>query len=240
MPRAKRAQVVTLSKTRSKGKEGKSRMIAGVQEAANKYEYVWVFSVKHMRNNYLKQVRKDFETSRFFFGSNKVMAKALGNAPEEEIRSGIHQVSESLVGDVGLFFTNEDIDQVKQQIHAISEQDYARAGTVATYRVVVSEGEVKRGYSQEVFPNNMEPQLRELGMPTRLKQGKITINEEYVICEKGDRLTPQQAQLLKHFWEKMATFQIKLLSYWQSSTGEFVQLEAATSASSDNEDECME
>ncbi|KAJ1928748.1 mRNA turnover and ribosome assembly protein, partial [Linderina macrospora] len=102
--------------------------------------------------------------------------------------------------------------------------DYARSGCIATEKVEVSAGEVTRGYTQETFPNNMEPQLRELGMPTLLKQGKITIDYDYVICEEGDRLTPQQAQLLKLFWVKMAVFKIDLIAYLHN--GEFVNLQA--------------
>ncbi|KAJ2021846.1 mRNA turnover and ribosome assembly protein [Coemansia sp. RSA 922] len=234
MPKAKRAQVVTLSKTKSKGKDGKAKIIETVREAVDNYNYVWVFSVHNMRNQYLKQVRKDFATSRFFFGRNKVMAKALGNTPEDELKEGLHQVSESLVGDVGLLCTNDTIEEVQKAMDAFSADDYARAGTIATYRVVVPAGEVLRGFTKEAFPNNMEPQLRELGMPTLLRQGKITIDSDYVICEEGDSLTPQQTQLLKHFWEKMAVFKIKLMSYWHSS-GEFVKVCTDDESDGDNE-----
>ncbi|KAJ2005427.1 mRNA turnover and ribosome assembly protein [Coemansia thaxteri] len=245
MPKAKRAQVVTLSKTKSKGKDGKAKVIEGVREAVEKYNYVWVFSVNNMRNQYLKQVRKDFSTSRFFFGRNKVMAKALGNTPEDEIKEGLHQVSEALVGDVGLLCTNDSVEEVQAAMSSFSADDYARAGTIATYRVVVSAGEVLRGYDKEPFPNNMEPQLRELGMPTLLRQGKITIDSDYVICEEGDTLTPQQTQLLKHFWQKMAVFKIKLMAYWHSSS-EYVKVcndsddEDEEDAGSDNEGEASD
>ncbi|KAJ2434470.1 hypothetical protein GGF42_009221, partial [Coemansia sp. RSA 2424] len=63
---------------------------------------------------------------------------------------------------------------------------------------------------------------------------------------EGDTLTPQQTQLLKHFWEKMAVFKIKLMSYWHSS-GEFVKVcsddedeEEGASDDSDASDEDME
>ncbi|KAJ2040045.1 mRNA turnover 4, partial [Coemansia sp. S16] len=63
--------------------------------------------------------------------------------------------------------------------------------------------------------------------------GKITIDSDYVICEEGDSLTPQQTQLLKHFWEKMAVFKIKLMSYWHSS-GEFVKVCTDDESDGDN------
>ncbi|KAI9505156.1 mRNA turnover and ribosome assembly protein [Coemansia spiralis] len=222
MPRAKRAQVVSLTKVKSKGRDGRKQTMEAIREAIDTYDHVWVFSVHNMRNQYLKQVRNEFRTSRFFFGANRVMAKALGNTAEDEVAENIHKVSEKLVGDVGLLFTNQSVEETQKWFDQFTKDDYARAGTVATYRVVITAGEVLRGYTKEPFPNNMEPQLRQLGMPTMLRQGKITIDYDYVICEEGDKLTPQQAHLLKHFWEKMAVFKIKLLACYHKSSGELV------------------
>jgi len=42
----------------------------------------------------------------------------------------------------------------------------------------------------------MEPQLRKLGLPTTLKTGVVTCLFDYTVCNKGDVLTPEQAQLL--------------------------------------------
>ncbi|KAI8323940.1 hypothetical protein GQ54DRAFT_303043 [Martensiomyces pterosporus] len=234
MPRAKRAQVVSLTKAKSKGRAGRADLMEQVRQAAEDYDYVWVFSVENMRNAYLKVVRKKFGTSRFFFGGNKVMAKALGNTEEDEVKDGMHKISGCLSGDVGLLFTNNDAEYVRKAFDEFEADDYARSGTIATYKVTVAAGEVVRGYAKEPFPNNMEPHLRELGMPTLLKQGKIMIDYDYVICEKGDKLTPQQAQLLKQFWEKMAVFKINLLAYLHN--GEFVQLASADEDEDSDED----
>jgi hypothetical protein len=42
----------------------------------------------------------------------------------------------------------------------------------------------------------MEPQLRKLGLHTSLKRGIVTLDTDHQICKKGDKLTPEQAQLL--------------------------------------------
>lgn len=46
-----------------------------------------------MRNTYLKEIRNDFKDSRFFFGKNRVMAKALGTTPEEEYKDGLSGIA---------------------------------------------------------------------------------------------------------------------------------------------------
>lgn len=45
--------------------------------------------------------------------------------------------------------------------------DYARAGNQAQMDVTLDEGPL------EQFPHSMEPQLRQLGLPTALKKGEI-------------------------------------------------------------------
>jgi len=46
-----------------------------------------------MRNTYLKEIRHDFKDSRFFYGKNRVMAKALGTTAEEEYKEGLSAIA---------------------------------------------------------------------------------------------------------------------------------------------------
>jgi hypothetical protein len=64
MPKSKRSKVVHLSKTEKKGKELSQKLFANVQEAADTFAYIFVFSVENMRNSYLKEVRQEFSDSR--------------------------------------------------------------------------------------------------------------------------------------------------------------------------------
>ncbi|KAJ2660301.1 mRNA turnover and ribosome assembly protein [Coemansia sp. RSA 1200] len=235
MPRAKRLQVVSLTSVKSRGREGRAKTMEAVKDAVDTYDYIWIFSVFNMRNQYLKKVRSEFKTSRFFFGSNRVMAKALGNTPEEELSENLHKVSEALKGEVGLLFTNQTVDSIRSWFNEFSKDDYARSGCVATERIVVPAGEVFRGYTKEPFPNNMEPQLRQLGIPTLLRQGKITIDYDYTICEEGDVLTPQQSHLLKHFWIKMAIFKVELLGCYHKNSGEYIAYNETSGTGNNND-----
>jgi mRNA turnover protein 4 len=64
MPKSKRAKVVHLTQTDKKGKELSQKLFANVQEAAENFEHIFVFSVENMRNSYLKEVRAEFSDSR--------------------------------------------------------------------------------------------------------------------------------------------------------------------------------
>lgn len=60
-----------------------------------------------MRNNKLKDIRAEWQGSRFFFGKNKIAAIALGKTKETEIADGISELALRLKGQCALLFTNE-------------------------------------------------------------------------------------------------------------------------------------
>ena len=56
-------------------------------------------------------------------------------------------------------------------------------------------------------------------------RGVPTLTAPHELCKKGKVLTTEQAQLLKLTGVKMVTFRVALLSRWDSTTGEVVQIE---------------
>ncbi|XP_052425727.1 mRNA turnover protein 4 homolog [Carassius gibelio] len=218
MPKSKRDKKVSLTKTTKKGLEAKQNLIEELRKCADIYRYVFVFSVENMRNNKLKDIRTAWKHSRFFFGKNKVMMIALGKGPTDEYKDNLHKVSRFLRGEVGVLFTNKTKDEVQEYFSSFKEVDYARAGNVASMAVTLDEGPL------EQFPHSMEPQLRQLGLPTALKKGVVTLIKDFEVCKEGDTLTPEQARILKLFGTEMAEFKISVKCMWNSESGEFEKL----------------
>ena len=77
----------------------------------------------------------------------------------------------------------------------------------------------------EPFPHNEEPQLRKLGLHTKMVRGVPTLDNEHIVCVKGKTLTPEQAQLLKLIGEKMVEFKLRMRARWTATTGEVEQYE---------------
>ena len=115
---------------------------------------------------------------------------ALGRSPSDEYKDDLHQVSKKLRGEVGLLFTNRTKEEVNEWFTKYTEMDFARAGNKATLTVSLDPGPLKQ------FPHSMEPQLRQLGLPTALKKGVATLPSDYEVCKEGDVLTPEQARIL--------------------------------------------
>ena len=99
--------------------------------------------------------------------------------------------------------------------------DFARAGIRAPKTVIIPVGPVTQHHSDppEAMPHNEEPQLRKLGLTTRMNRGVPTLDVPHKICEQGKKLTPEQSQLLKLLGYKTVEFRVKLLGQWEKETG---------------------
>ena len=60
----------------------------------------------------------------------------------------------------------------------------------------------------------MEPQLRQLGLPTSLAKGVVTLVKDHVVCTEGDTLSSEQARVLKLLGHMQAEFRLRLTGVW--------------------------
>ncbi|WDK15546.1 ribosomal protein L10 [Colletotrichum graminicola] len=225
MPKSKRNRVVNLTQVNKKTREQKDKLFANIRESVPEYQHCFVFSVDNMRNNYLKEVRHELNDCRLFFGKTKLMAKALGQDPSSAVADGIDRLTPFLAGTVGLLFTNRDPAAILSYFEGVSPVDFARAGTVATRGFTVPAG-VVYATGGEVpaehdvpMEHSIEPELRRLGMPTRMVKGRVCLGdaegggEGYVVCREGDVLDSRQTRLLKLFGICLSEFKVQVLAY---------------------------
>lgn len=220
MPKSKREKQISLTRTQKKGLELKQDVMKKVHDAADKYARLFVVRVENMRNNKLKEVREEWHHSKFFFGKQKVMGFALGRSSEDEYKDNLHKVNACLKGQRGLLFTNSTKDEVLKWFDAYADVDFARTGCAVDEEIVLQEGPL------EQFTHSMEPQLRQLGLPTKLDRGVVTLTKDFVVCKAGDVLKPEQARILKLLGRQMAEFKIHVTAVW-SNDGTFEVLEEA-------------
>lgn len=145
------------------------------------------------------------------------MRIGLGSADGDEHLPGLGTIGKLLEGDAGLLFTNEEPKVVMDWFDGYVRDDYARKGNVATETVELEAGPVmikEVNDSPSVAPGALEPQLRALGLPTSLQRGVPTLSSPFVVCEEGQKLTTNQAALLKILGYQMAKFKIVLRHVW--------------------------
>lgn len=223
MPKSKREKIVTLTKTKKKGKALKEKLIAQLQECLERFTHIFVFSVESMKNEKMKEVREAWRGSKFFMGKNKVMAYALGRDESTEQKKNLHMLAQHVTGNCGLLFTNCTKEEVLQYFDGFAEPHYARSGATASRSFEIPAGPI------EHLPFNMEPQLRKLGLPTSLQHGVIQLATNVTVCNEGDELTPEQCKILELWGIQMAMFKIKIHCMWKE--GKFENLDGSEPAS---------
>ncbi|VDK82718.1 unnamed protein product [Onchocerca ochengi] len=214
MPKSKREVDVSLTRVKKKTKERKIKLVDDIRKCVDTYENLFVFRIENMRSAKFIEVRQKFKNnSRFFYGKNNVMAIALGKNPSTEYAHELSKVSNLLKGECGLMFTNEDRETVRKYFEELHMSDFARCGQIAVSTVELSEGPLMQ------FPFSIEPQLRKLGLPTKLEKAVVTLISHYVVCKEGEKLTADQCRLLKLLNYKMSTFHVKLTAHWSKQKG---------------------
>jgi mRNA turnover protein 4 len=164
------------------------------------------------------------------------MAVALGHNPETEAAENLHLLAPYLTGAVGLLFTSRDPTSVTDYFDSFRPLDFARAGSEATRSFSIPAGLVYSRAGEiptsqdEPISHTIEPELRKLGVPTRLVKGKVMLEltdgqEGYPVCKEGDVLDSKQTTLLKMFGVVTSEFHIGLKAHWTRETGKVVILE---------------
>ncbi|RSL41326.1 Ribosome assembly factor mrt4 [Fusarium sp. AF-6] len=238
MPKSKRAKVVHLTQVSKKTRENKDKLFENIRNEIPEYQTCFVFSVDNMRNSYLKEVRRELSDCRLFFGKTKLMAKALGQTPEEAIAPGIEGITKHLAGTVGLLLTNRPAEEILAYFDNLAPVDFARAGVAASRGfslpagvLYATGGEVPAEHDVPL-EHSIEPELRRLGVPTRMIKGRVVLGDEsgegedYVVCKEGDILDSRQTRLLKLFSVCLSEFKVKVLAYWSAATSEVTEVNA--------------
>ncbi|KAI1811506.1 ribosomal protein L10-domain-containing protein [Poronia punctata] len=243
MPKSKRARVVHQTSVTKKTREHKEKLFDNIRDCIPQYQHCFVITVDNMRNTYLKDVRQELSDSRLFFGKTTLMARALGHTAEDSYAENIYQLNTYLKGSVGLLFTNRDPSAILSYFSELSQVDFARAGVAATRDFVVPRG-IVMSTAGEVpaehdvpMGHTIEPELRRLGVPTRMIKGKIVLEEApdaaseeekkgYVVCREGDVLDSRQTRLLKLFSVCMSEFRVRVLAHWSAATTEVTKVNA--------------
>ena len=154
------------------------------------------------------------------------MAVALGLTPESEAYPQTSLLTPHLHGSVGLLFSPRPPSAILSYFSTFVALDFARAGSTASRTFALPSGVLySRGgeipQDEDVpLAHSVEPNLRKLGLPTRLVKGKVELDGEFVVCKEGDVLGSGQTTLLKMFGIAMAEFRVGVEAYWERDTGE--------------------
>ena len=208
MPKSRRDRTLALTKVKKHSRAVKDRLVNSIRDCCSTFSSIYIFELQNPRNRRMKEIRDEWAGSRFFLGKNRVMQNALGLDEANETVAGSATLGRFLIGQRGLFFTNTEQEEVNNFFAAFADLHYARAGCVAENSFSLTAGPLPA----DICPHPIEPQLRKLGLPTKLHSGVIQLLDDVQVCNVGDVLTPEQGRILQIFQQPMATFRISLIA----------------------------
>jgi mRNA turnover protein 4 len=217
----------TATATAKKGnvKERKLETIEAVQKALRSYPHVYLYRLENARNAFFQRVRRDLsESSVFWLGRNRVLQRALGKDAQSAVIPGAEQVSKGITGSTGLLFPRLGKVDLQDALSQYSLFDFARAGSIAPFDVTITPepGNVLcRQDTKEPISATLEPMLRNAGVQTMLRGGNVLLatGTELAVCREGDRLSENQARILKAFGIQLDEFAVKLTAHFDCQKG---------------------
>lgn len=210
MPKSKRAKVVTLTKTTKRTtREKKEELVQNVIDALQEYTDLYVFDYSTCRTKYFKDARLKFrDDSKFFMTKNKILQVALEKLKDEH--KNIELIGNDLQGQRGLLFTKKPKKEVLKFFKEFKMKECPRSGFVVKEKITIEKGPL------EWFPHSMEQRFAKLGLPVELKNGVIYVKDDFVVCDVGQKLKPEQSKILKAFNYELAEFTMTLVSNWSN------------------------
>ncbi|KRW99699.1 hypothetical protein PPERSA_03500 [Pseudocohnilembus persalinus] len=213
MPKSKRSKVVKFTKTSKKTADHKEQLVTKIHQCLEKYDSLYLFKHDNMTTVPFRQIQEELSDSKFFLGKNKVMQVGLGKSEEDSYKTNSYKISEDLVGESGLFFTNKTEEEVLKYFGNFGLEEYAKAGAIADKTIILNKG--SDVFSK--FSHSIEPYLRKLGLTTSLYMGEIQLNGDFVLAQNGVPLNPEQCKILKLLKIKMGQFKITMVAQWKNN-----------------------
>lgn len=199
-----------------------------------RYSRIYLFTYTNFRNDKFKELRESTrETGAFCLASPKIIRVALGKDQESEHLEGLSELTDRLRGKTGLFFTNLQQDEVEKLLNNAESEDFARAGSKAHIDCSFEAGPLLLG--GHPIAHTLEPSLRSNGLPTKLNKGVVELINDHTVCKVGDRLTTQQAMILRTFGYMSATFKLTLLAVFDKSNSHVINIADAGNEGSGSE-----
>ena len=247
MPRSKRSRPVTLAAVAKKpAKASAAKTIDALHEHLPSAQYVYVLTLRNPRNAHLTHLRARLPPStKLLFGRAKVLAHALGGGkshaaePARGTAGLARYLKNERGGPVGILFADAGPAVVREMFDEFRPAEFAGAGQRAPRGFVLPAGTVYSHGGEVPIMNDqpaartIEPDLRRLGVPVRMEEGRIVLSAEYVVCREGETLGSGQAALLRMFGVQVGEFRVELQACWSRDEEDVTDLRRGNDSGDD-------
>lgn len=155
----------------------------------SKYPKIIIIKADNVGSSQIQKCRKALEKSSILImGKNTIIKKVLKK--EIEKNPNLEELYDYTVGNIGLIFTREDLQEIKQILKNNKIPAPARVGQIAQNDVTIPAG-----------PTEIPPEgtsfFQALNIATKIQRGQIEIQDPIKLIEKGKVVGESESALLK-------------------------------------------
>lgn len=166
----------------------KEREVEELKRMIEESPVIGIISMHQMPAPQLQEMRKDLYGKAEIRMSRKTLMKL---AMEKADKENIQGLEDFLEGEVAFIFTDMNPFRLYNYLQENKSSAPAKPGDVAPNNIVVKEG------STGIDPGPAIGKLQSAGIKTSIEEGKIYVDEESVVAEEGEEITPELAEALK-------------------------------------------
>ena len=190
-----------------RGRERKIKEIEELVSLIDSYPVVGVVNLYKMPSAQLQEIRKILKNEAKIRMSKKTLLKF---AFEKSKKRGIKKLKEFLRGQPALILTKTNPFKLFKFLNENKTSAPAKAGDIAPEDIIVREGDTG------LPPGPAISQLGEVGIPTKVQDGKIYIIKDTKVASEGEEISPQLANVLNILGLKPMKIGLDLIAIYEN------------------------
>jgi large subunit ribosomal protein L10 len=166
--------------------EWKREEVEEITDFLESYESVGVVDITGIPSRQLQNMRRDLHgTAALRVSRNTLLRRGL-----EAVNDGFETLVEAVHEQVGLIGTNENPFGLYQRLEESKTPAPIGAGEIAPNDIVIEAGDTG------VDPGPFVGELQSVGAAARIQEGSIHVTEDSVVCEAGEEVSAELANVL--------------------------------------------
>lgn len=185
-----------------KQRESKSLFNNKIKHLCQSYNTILLVHSNSLNTSSIHTFRETIrDTSKVLFGKYKHLCKSL-----ECYNQNLKSLTSKFTNNCFLIFTKDE--NLKNKIETMVIEDYIKAGDFLTESVVMKKGILN------INRNNLDSYLRSLNVMCSSKEGKVFLEEDYII--KEGKVSNNDAKILKMLGMKNVKMGMKVIDVYEN------------------------
>ncbi|MGC8931758.1 MAG: 50S ribosomal protein L10 [Candidatus Methanodesulfokora sp.] len=177
-------------------REKKIRTAELIRRLSDEYQNILFADFYRVPADLMQRIRASLRGSaKILVSKRRIAEKALKD------KKGFNNVG-GLPRNLALIFTNENVFDIYSKISNMTTNVFARPGEIAESDIVIPKGPT------DLMPGPVLNDLKAMGIPTKIKGGKVEIEEDTVVVKAGDLIPRHVAEVLRAL--KIAPIEVRL------------------------------